>query len=148
MMRIGWVFLLLLFTPALYAFEVQITRSFTISGLTHVEGKLVLPSERKKYHNIRMLDKETYDFVSACPTPCVQTLADVTPSVIEVRAVQTRRNMWIAQVAFGRAWLITFLVFQKENDFEVKPPGHFVFNSDALAAQTRYLIVQAVKETL
>ncbi len=148
MMRTGWVFLLLLFTPALHALDVEIARSFTISGLTRTEGKLVLPSDRKQYYNIRILDKQTHDFVSACQTPCVQTVADVTPQVIDVRAAQTRRNMWVAQVAFGRAWLITFLVFQKGNDFEVKPPEHFVFNSAALAAQTRHLIVQAVKETL
>ncbi len=148
MLRIGWVFLLLLFAPTLRAWDVTVDRSFTISGLARAEEKLVLPAERKQYHNIRILDKETYDFVSACQTPCVQTVADVTPTVIDIRPAQTRRNMWIAQVAFGRAWLITFLVFQKGNDFEVKPPEHFVFNNDALAAQTRQLIVQTVKENV
>lgn len=147
-MRIGWVFLLLLFTPALHAFDVTVNRSFTISGLTHKEGKLVLPAERKEYHNIRILDKETHSFVSACIAPCVQTLADVTPNVVEVRAAQTRRNMWVVHVTFGRAWLVTFLVFQKGNDFEIKTPEHFVFNSDALAVQTRQKITQAVKDDL
>ena len=147
MLRIGWVFLLLLFAPTLRALEVNVARSFTISGLTRTEGKVMLPAERT-YYNIRIADQKTYDFVLACQTPCVQTVADVTPTVIDIRPAQTRRNMWIAQVAFGRAWLVTFLVFQKGNNFEVKPPEHFTFHNDALAAQTRQLIVQTVKENV
>lgn len=148
MKRVGWVFLLLLFAPALHAFEVTIPGSFTISGLTRSAGKLEFPAERKQYHNIRILDRATHDFLVSCPVPCIQPLTDVTPAVVEVRPAQTRKNMWIVQVAFNQAWLITFLVFQKGNNLDVKLPDHFTFNSDALAAQTRQIVVQAVRENV
>ena len=146
MMRTGWVFLLLLFAPALYAVDIEVARSFTISGLTRTEGKLVFPAERQKYYNIRVLDKATYDFVSSCQTSCLQKLSAVTPVVAEVRPAQTRPHMWVAQVSFNRAWLVTFLVFKKGNDFEVKPPEHFTFISDKLATQTRQVILQAIRQ--
>ena len=145
MQRTGWVFLLLLFTPALHALVVEVPGSFTISGVTRPAGKVVLPSERT-YHNIRILDKSTYGFVSACQEPCVQTLVSVTPTVVEVRPAQTRAGMWIMQVDFNGAWLITFLVFQKGNDFSIKEPEHFQFLSDALARQTREVILQAIRQ--
>lgn len=147
MKRTGWVFLLLLFAPALHALDVTVPGSFTISGLTRTEGKIVLPSERT-YQNIRILDKSTYDFVTACQAPCVQPLPEVTPVAAGVRPAQTRGRMWIVQVDFNGAWLITFLVFQKGEDYSVKPPEHFTFNSDVLAQQTRQVIMNAVKENV
>ena len=144
MQRAGWVFLLLLFASTLHAFVVEVPGSFTISKVTHQEGKVVLPAERN-YQNIRILDKATYDFVSSCVERCVQPLTQVTPVVMEVRSAKTRANMWIVQVAFNRAWLITFLVFQKGNDFSVKPPQDFKFLSTPLAAQTRKVILQALR---
>jgi len=146
MKRTGWVFLLLLFTPALYAFDVTVLRSFTISGLTRANGKLTLPLEHKQYYNIRVLNKETYDFLLSCKEPCVQLQADVTASVVEVRCAQTRKHMWIVQVAFGRAWLVTFLVFQKGNNFSIKEPEHFTFMSKELAEQTRHVILQSLRQ--
>ena len=141
------MFLLLLFAPALHAWDVTVARSFTILGVTRTEGKVVLPSERT-YQNIRILDKSTYDFVAACQAPCAQPLPAVTPVVADVRPAQTRGRMWIVQVDFNGAWLITFLVFQKGNDFSIKLPEHFTFNSDVLAQQTRQVIVNAVKENV
>lgn len=145
MKRTGWVFLLLLFTPALHALVVEIPGSFTISGVTRTEGKIVLPSERT-YQNIRILDKSTYGLVSACQTPCVQPLVNIMPVVADIRPAHTRARMWIAQVDFNHAWLVTFLVFQKGNDFSVKPPEHFKFLSNLLAQQTRDVILQAIRQ--
>jgi len=147
MMRTGWVFLLLLFAPALHALVVEVPGSFTISGVTRSEGKVILPSERT-YQNIRILDKSTYDFVTACQEPCVQPLPQVTPVLADVRPARTRGQMWIVQVDFNGAWLITFLVFQKGKEYNIKPPEHFTFTSDVLAQQTRQVIVNAVKENV
>lgn len=144
MQRAGWVFLLLLFASTLHALVVEIPGSFTISGVTRADGKIILPAERS-YQNIRILDKSTYDFVSSCTQRCVQPLTEVIPTVVEMRPAKTRAGMWIVQVAFNRAWLITFLVFQKGNDFSVKPPQDFKFLSTPLAAQTREVILQALR---
>ena len=144
-MRTGWVFLLLLFAPALHALDVHVPGSFTISGITRTDGKIMLPVQRA-YQNIRILDKSTYDFVTACQVPCVQTLADVTPVVADIRSAKTREKMWIAQVEFNRAWLVIFLVFQKGNDFSIKAPEYFKFLSEALAQQTYDVILQAIRQ--
>ena len=143
MKRTGWVFLLLLFTPALHALDVTVPGSFTISGVTRTDGKVMLPAERT-YQNIRILDKSTYRFVSSCPEPCVQPLGSVSPVVADVRPAQTRAGMWIVSVDFNRAWRITFLVFKKGNDFSIKLPQYFTFLSDPLRTQTREVVLQAV----
>ncbi len=102
-----------------------------------------LPQERK-YHNIRLLNQATYDFVSSCPLPCTQDLGNVAPTVQALRPARTRDNMWIAQVSFNRAWLITFLVFKKGENWRITAPQHFTFLSDALRAQTHRVIKEAV----
>ena len=103
-MRTGWVsLLLLLWTPALHALDVQIGRSFTITGVTRTEEKVVLPTVRNKYQNIRILSRQTYDFVRTCTQPCVQEVPDLSPTVTEVRPAQSRPGMWIANVSFGDA---------------------------------------------
>ena len=145
MQRAGWVFLLLLFAPALHAFVIEVPGSFTISGVERLEGKVVFPAQRT-YQNIRILDKATYNFVSACTTSCVQSLTEEMPDVVDARPAKTRAGMWIVQVAFNRAWLITFLVFQKGNDFDIKPPQDFKFLSDKLALQTRQVILQTIRQ--
>ena len=145
MQRTGWVFLLLLFAPTLHELDVEVSGSFTISGVARTGNKLVLPSERT-YQNIRILDKSTYDFVSSCQAPCVQTLVGVTPTVSDVRSAKTRQDMWLVQVDFNRAWLVTFLVFKKGNDFSIKPPEHFKFLSTSLVQQTREVILQALRQ--
>lgn len=119
--------------------------SFTILGVSRPEGKVVFPSERT-YQNIRILDKSTYDFVTACQVPCVQTFALVTPVVASVRPAQTRKQMWIVQVDFNHAWLITFLVFKKGEDYSIKLPEHFKFLSSSLAQQTHEVILQALRQ--
>ncbi len=146
MLRTGWVFLLLLFTPALHALDVDVPGSFTISNITRTQGKVILPSERQKYQNIRILDKSTYDFVTACEEPCLQPLTQVMPVVSNARPAQTRQHMWIVQVDFSRAWLVTFLVFQKGEDYSIKPPEYFKFLSKALARQTREVILQEIRQ--
>ena len=145
MQRTGWVFLLLLFASTLHALSVEVPGSFTISAVARQEGNLVLPSERT-YQNIRILDRGTYRFVSSCEQPCVQPLTQVVPTVAEVRPAKTRKGMWIVQVDFNHAWLITFLVFQKEKGYNIKPPQDFKFLSDALAMQTREAILQAIRQ--
>ena len=104
-----------------------------------------MPSERT-YQNIRILDKSTYGVVSSCQDPCVQPFVEVTPMVAHIRRASTRERMWIVQVDFNRAWLITFLVFQKGNDFSIKDPEHFKFINQALAVQTHKVILQALRQ--
>lgn len=145
MTRVGWVFWLLFFASTLQACVIEVSGSFTIAEVTRKEGKIVLPSERS-YQNIRILDRSTYDFVLSCAASCVQPLTDVVPVVADVRSAKMRAGMWIVSVSFSRAWLVTFLVFQKGNDFDIKPPKNFRFLDDKLALKTRKVILETVRQ--
>ena len=142
----GWVLCLLFLVPALHALEIQAGSSFKITGITREQDKLQLPVERNKYYNIRILSKETLDFARACKEPCRQPFENAAPAVQEVRPAATREDMWIASVAFDRAWLVTFLVFKKKQEWTVKTPANFVFLDKNLETQTRELILQVVRE--
>lgn len=146
-MRAGWVLLFLLcWAPALHALEVQVGSSFIISGATRSAGHVELPLQRGQYANVRILSKETYDFVRTCTVPCRQTLPVVVPAVSRVRPAASRPGMWIADVSFSAAWQVTFLVFQKGDGFTLKSPEHFQFLDSGLETRTRQALVQAVQE--
>ncbi len=102
--------------------------------------------ERKKYYNVRILDKDTYRFVASCQAPCMQEIAKVDVTVCEVRAAKERPDMWIADVAFNQDWQITFLVFKQGDTYRVKSPIHLIFVQQALKKRTEEAIVAAVKE--
>lgn len=145
-MRAGWGLLLLLLAPALHALDVTVGSSFTIKNITREGGKVVLPVERQKYYNVRILAPAAFDFVQTCTEPCVQPLSEVVPSVQEVRPAQTRANMWLVSVVFNRAWLITCLVFKRGETYAVEFPADFVFLDKKLEEKTRTLVVQRVQE--
>lgn len=117
-----------------------------ITGIERAKGKLTLPVERKQYANIRILDKDTYRFVTSCQTPCVQEVQTVTVSVSEVRSAKERPSMWIATVAFNQAWQGTFLVFRQGETYRVKPPANLLFLQQALKKQTEETIIAAVED--
>ena len=145
-MRIGWVLLFLFLAPALYALDVTVGSSFKILNIARVDGKIHLPIERDKYYNIRILNKETFDFVRTCAEPCRQAFTDVVVQVQEMRPAKTRENMWLATVSFKNAWAVTFLVFKRGEKYAVKFPEHFVFLDNALRARMQTAIVKAVEE--
>ena len=146
MKRMGWVLLLLVVAPTLHALDVAVGSSFKILEIVRSDGKISLPVERDKYYNVRILNKETFDFVQTCTEPCVQNLSDVIPSLQELRPAKTRENMWLATVNFKNAWLVTFLVFKRGDSYSVKPSENFVFLDNVLQTQTRNIILQAVEK--
>ena len=136
----------LILTPTLHALDVSYGSFLKITGIERAAGKLILPVERKKYANVRILDKDTYQFVKSCQNPCVQDVQTVTVSVPEVRPAKDRPSMWIATVAFNQAWQGTFLVFLQGEKYRVKSPTNLFFLQQALKKQTEDAIVSAVKE--
>lgn len=142
-----WVLVsLIAVVPALHALDISYGSFLTIKGIERVDGKVVLPVERKKYHNIRILDKNTYRFVTDCSEPCVQEVFDVKVTVPEVRPAKERPNMWIANVAFNQNWQATFLVFRQAETYSVKTPDGLIFLQPALKKQAEEAVVSAVKE--
>lgn len=111
----------------LRAFDVSYGSLFQVANVSVSADKVTLPLSRGKYANIRILTRETLDFVKSCLGPCVQDAASGEIKVEEFRAAKTRGGMWIADVSFDGNWLITFLVFQNKNGYAVKPPEDFRF---------------------
>lgn len=132
--------------PALHALEVSYGNFLTITGIERAEGKITLPVERKKYYNVRILDKGTYQFVATCLAPCVQDVSNVEITVSDVRVAKERPNMWIANVAFNQNWQATFLVFRQAETYSVKTPDGLIFLQPALKKQAEEAVVSAVKE--
>ncbi len=142
-----WVLVsLLTMVPALHALDVSYGNFLTITGIERTNGKVLLPVERKKYYNVYILDKNTYQFVATCSAPCVQKVTDMKVTVAEVRAAKERPDMWIASVSFNQDWQGTFLVFRREEKYSVKPPANLIFVQRTLKKQTEETIIAAVRE--
>ena len=148
MKRVKWVLMLSLWASTLHALDVSYGKFFKIAGITRANGQLSMPVERKKYYNIRIGSKETYQFVLSCKEPCVQPMQQETPTVQEVRPAQTRPDMWIATVDFNQTWFITFLVFRRGEQYTVKPPAQLQFLDKSLKAQTEEMVISAIKQQI
>ena len=82
-----------------------------------------MPVTRGKYTNVRVLDKDTFEFLKTCPAVCEQKDALGRVRVSQLRAAKTRPGMWIGDVAVDDKWLLTFLVFEKEGRFSFVTPA-------------------------
>ncbi len=147
MRRVKWALVgLCLLTPTLHAWNVSYGSYLKITGITRTEGRILLPVERKKFYNVRILSQNTYQFVRTCQPPCRQAVTDVNVDVLHVRAAKEQPDMWIATVAFNQDWQGTFLVFRRGDTYSVKPPAHLIFLQQALKQKTEAAIIAAIKE--
>lgn len=126
----------------LRALDVSYGSLFQISHVSRQDGEVKLPLSRGKYANIRVLNRETLDFLTTCPEPCVQDAALGEIKVEEFRAAQTRSGMWIADVSFDGCWQITFLVFKNKSGYRIYPPKDFEFLDNNLRQQLDKLLTE------
>ncbi len=127
----------------LCAFDLQYGSFFNVSQIALQNGRPVLPLARGKYANVRVLDKETFAFLKTCSADCRQEGVSAEPRVYEIRAALTRKGMWIADVAFGDKWLVTFLIFKNPDGYGIVTPDHFTFLDLRLKAQVEQLLARA-----
>ena len=127
----------------LCAFDLQYGSFFKVSQIVLEDGRPVLPLARGKYANLRVLDKETFSFLKTCSAHCRQEGVSAEPRVYEIRAALTRKGMWIADVAFGDKWLVTFLIFKNPDGYGIVTPDHFTFLDLRLKAQVEQLLARA-----
>ncbi|MBP5403613.1 MAG: hypothetical protein J6Y17_00805 [Elusimicrobiaceae bacterium] len=147
MKRTGWVLVfVLLLSPALYAWDITVGSSFKILEVARAGEKIIFPLERKKYANIRVLNRATYQELLRCADPCKLAGEIETPRVALVRPASTQKNMWIAQVDYLPAWRLTFLVFKKGDNFSIRFPEHVEFLNQVLKERTQEVILQAIDE--
>ena len=121
-LRQATIILFLLSVNGGFAFDVQYGSLFSIKGIEIKNGSPVLPLSRKKYANVRVLDRETFEWLKGCAPFCKQFDTPGEADILSVRAAQTRPGMWISEVSIDQKWLFTFLVFQHEKQVDVVNP--------------------------
>ena len=114
----------------------------------HIEVKdnrLQMPLSRKKYANVRVLDKGLYGFSLACNNLCRFDAKARAFSIFSLWAAKTRPGMWIADVEINAQLSITFLIFKDKETYHLKPPEEVVFNDKKLLAQIRAALVEEIE---
>ena len=145
LMVLGMLFL----SPVLWGFKVQVGSFFEIDKIAYKNGRLILPATRRKYHNVRVLNRDTFEWLLSCKEQniCKQVVSSAPFRIEQIRPAQTRPNMWIADVAFIDKWLITFLLFKNENDFSLQVPKVFKFLDVQIQTQVlKELVAQVEKK--
>lgn len=147
MKHVKWILVgLFVQVSTLHALEVSYGDLLKINGIERTAGSIVLPVERKQYYNIRILGKDTYQFVATCQAPCQQIANEVETTVTDVRPAQKDPNLWIAQVAFNQDWQATFLVLWHGDRYRVTAPANLLFLQDSFRRRVEEIIISAIKE--
>jgi len=145
MLRIALAAIYLLFPSGLRAFDVSYGTLFRVEGVQYKKGRLVLPLTNKKYANVRILDKDTFDFVNTCNDNCTHPAGEGKKTVSSLRKAVSREEMWIGEVDIDGKWLLTFLVFYDGKHTKIVTPSPVVFTDAAWLEQIKKLLEQGVK---
>ena len=105
-----------------------------------------MPVTREKYVNVRVLDKDTFEFLKTCQAVCEQKDAFGRVRVSQLRAAKTRPGMWISDVVVDDKWQLTFLVFEKKSQFHVVPPAPVKVQDAIWLKQVEDLLKARVQE--
>lgn len=134
---------LLFLSPALRAFEVQYGSLFKVIDVQLENGQPVLPLSNGKYADVRVLDKETFDFLKTCTKFCKQSAENTQTVLSDIRPAKTRENMWIAEVEVADKWLLVCLIFRNKKDVSVVFPKNIIVlkKSGANKWSNNYLLV-------
>ncbi len=137
-----WAVGVFFLTSQLHAFKVEVGSFFVIDGVRVKDGQVYLPLTRRKYNDIRILDRDTYVRLQGCKDKkvCTQPLAQAAVKVESIRPAQTRENCWIADVSFGGKWLVVFLVFKENGKLRVQAPAKFKFLDNTFRQQAQRVI--------
>ena len=131
--------------PALRAFEVEYGSLFKITDVVLSDGLPVLPLSNGKYADVRVLDKETFDFLKTCPARCKQPAVNTGTVVSAIRPAKTRENMWIAELEVDGKWLLVVLAFGKGDDVSVVFPPSVTVLNEKWRKQAAKQVLDAVK---
>ena len=127
------------------ALDVVYGSFFKIRGVELRQGRPVLPLTNKKYTNVRILNEETYRWLSTCKSAvCSQPDVRGETEIFSLRAAQTRPGMWIADVAVDGRWLLTFLIFADAQGYNVVVPDVVLITQSTWLRQVEQQVTQAV----
>ena len=134
--------------PKLYGLTVEVGNFFRIEKIRFQKGKLILPLSKKQYADVRILGRETYDFLHTCQglKSCKQPFQKANIEVENVRPAKTRPDVWIADVSFNNQWQLTFLVVANGEKRIFKAPSQVVFLDKALEQQIRAQVLEKITD--
>ena len=142
------VFLLAVVTAPAYAFTFSYGNLFEVKEVKNAGGVLQLPLTRKKYKNVKILSKELYGFLRACPSDCTYVQSEIKLETAEYRAAASRQDMWIADVSVNGDILLTCLVFKSKKGFDIKLPEKVHFTDAAFQTRIRKFVEQTAMDNL
>ena len=130
------------------AFTFSYGNLLDVKEVKNKNGVLQLPLTRKKYKNVKILSKELYEFVRQCSADCRYAAGTPEWEMAEFRAVQSRQDMWIADVSVNGELLLTCLVFKNKNGLSIKFPQEVRFTDNAFKEQMRQYVEQFAAEKI
>lgn len=98
-----------------------------VRGISRSNARLQMPLSRKKYADVRLLDRSLYRFLLSCGEKCSFQPSGKEYSISSVRAAKTRPDMWIAQVEVNNQLALTFLIFKEGETFRFVSPSDVIF---------------------
>lgn len=116
-----------------------------VQHISRQDGRLQMPLSRKKYANVRLLDKKLYQFLLECKTPCRFDVKENQWKLVSLRAAKTRPNMWIAEAEINEQLNLTFLIFKEKDTYQLKPPQEVLFTDKKLLKQIYSQIVEKIQ---
>lgn len=130
------------------AFTFSYGNLFDVKDVKNEGGVLQLPLSGGKYKNVKILEKDVYDFLLQCKTDC-RYLAESTQFVsVDYRQAFTNERMLIADVDFNNEVTLTFLVFKNKDSFSVKAPQEAVFKDKKLQKQVKKYLIRLAEKNL
>ncbi len=117
-----------------------------VRGIAWQDGRLQMPLSRKKYADVRLLDRSLYQFLVSCQEEkCSFSPVGKEYNIFSLRAAKTRENMWIAQVDVNGQLLITFLIFKRADAFSIKPPDEVLFKDKGFLEAIEHSLKNQIK---
>ena len=138
----------LLLGSAAHAFTFSYGSLFDVKDVKNENGVLLMPLSSGKYKNVKVLDKDIYDFLLQCTKDCRYAVQDAQFVSVDYRKALTNERMLIADVDFNGQLALTFLVFKNKNGFRVKTPDEAVFKDRKLEQRVKAYITRLAEKTL
>ncbi len=137
----------LLAVPAC-AFTFSYGNVFDVQDVKNEGGVPVLPLSGGKYKNVKVLDKDLYDFLLQCKTDCRYPAEEISFVSADYRKAFTNERMLIADVDFNGEISLTFLVFKNKDGFSVKTPAEAVFKDRKLEKRVKTYLIRLAEKNL
>lgn len=130
------------------AFTFSYGNVFDVKDVKLENGVLMLPLSGGKYKNVKVLEKDVYDFLLQCKKDCRYPTDEVHFVSADYRKAFTNERLLIADVDFNGEVALTFLVFKNKDGFSVKAPAEAVFKDKKLQKQVNNYLIRLAERTL